>query len=60
MSIPGRYASEWRGYNQTQISYHPPKQGPEGLTEPESLLDCVYPVSPKIRIRFYINDYGLT
>lgn len=46
-----------------QIGYPPPKQGPEGLTETEKALYChdyVCPVSSKIRIRSYMNDYGPT
>lgn len=63
MDTPTGMSPEWRCYNEMQIIYPPPKQGLEGLAETESVLycqDCVYPVSPMIRIRSYINDYGPT
>lgn len=57
---PAGMPSEWRCYNEMQIGYPPPEQGPEGLTETERALYYVCPVSSKIRIRSYINDYGPT
>lgn len=57
MGVRAGMPPEWRCYNEMQITYPPPRQSPERLAETENV---VYPVSPKIRIRSYINDYGHT
>lgn len=60
LAFPAGMPPEWRGYNQTQISCHPPKQGPEGLAEPESLLDCVN-ASTLFRLRYeYVPTLTIT